>query len=119
MLGGDSDHARWKQRYTGTSLIGERPPPQDRHRDLGIALQQGPGMRQFLMHEVPCECVHALERWNTHLPPCDLTVITEPRSPPSDFTVIDTPRYRSYSKLRTHTALRPHDMSMPRSIGPA
>ena len=27
--------------------------------------------------------------------------------------------YRSYSKLRTHTALGPYGSSLPRSIGPA
>ena len=39
--------------YRGTSLIRNRPPPQDVHRALGIVLLYGPKGALFLMSEVP------------------------------------------------------------------
>ena len=40
--------------YRGTSLIRNRPPPQDPPRTLGIGLRYGPRGVRFLVSEVPC-----------------------------------------------------------------
>ena len=34
------------------------------------------------------------------------------------FLMSEVTLYRGYSKLRTHTAIRPYGRSIPRSIGP-
>jgi len=39
--------------YKGTSLIRNRPLPDDHHRPLGTVLLQGPRGGRFLMSEVP------------------------------------------------------------------
>ena len=44
---------RLRQSCRGTSLVRNSPPPQDRHRALGIVLLYGPRGALFLMSEVP------------------------------------------------------------------
>ena len=45
-------------KYRGTSLIRNRPLPEDHPKPLGIGLLQGPRGRRFLWARFPCKRGH-------------------------------------------------------------
>ena len=104
----------------GTSHARQRTALGPYRKTMPRALWGSSGGGLFLMSEVPLYLLQCAS-W------CDEALIRRPqtranrgsRRPPPPRSRLRPNRYRSYWKVRTHTAIGPYGRSIPRNVGPS